>query len=906
MRVLFSGGEKTMNIVDAMRDRLSSGTVEFTHENFISNMKAFVGRGDLFDKAIIMQESVTEDGRLTEETDIRNNIANFMDLIHDKFVRFEVVFVVLDEEMARMVSEETFLDVDKIRVVIEKPKYSIKFFKDLILNDIARLPDRLDVYNYSERAEVECGTMGNEVSTDFDEDESEFRVSQSSSNDIDITEDDLRDENDNELEDASFDSDDFDSDDFDLDGDDNDNDNEFGFGSIDEALSATEDEVDNINTEGIESNTEFAMFGADGNGFDFGEDAFDTDGFDEEQDDNEFNIEDTDETDMFGEDAFNDADGQEDELFDSEDTDLFDEEDTSNVDETDLFGSEFDGEDEGEMEGIDESELSDDFDGESEVTDELFESDETDETEENLFDEDENPFDSEDDPSDEEEPDESDLFEDGETEEPEDFTVDMSGLTDDDFLGTDSGLSAEEALENSFEMGDDFERDTLEESGNTETDELFDSDEEGTDDTDDFDMASMFDEPSEVNSNEEIEDNSELDDFDTDSLQAEEFNENTFEMESGVPEKKTKGTVKSEKFKKKLNKVDTPMEEENTMDEDMSGLFDFKPREVDEPKPKSVKPKLGFGGKSKSKIKPIRNNKNLGNANKEDKMSILSTIMNSSKHKGNIIVVTGTSDSGKTTVASNLANVICDLGFEVLVVDMDTKNRGQSFITKDVYESVHEKDSADASLRAGVNTASTEMTKFAHIIKPGYHMFTTGLASDIDELGNILNLKKLGRFMSSARTIYNYVIIDVPFEECVTTVSDICEAAEHVILTVEPSNHGMMEFLIDMTNIQNEDVQESLYSRAGIVFNKVLDKKTLFGQKVSSLRDMLAVLDNTFYDLVGYMPESRLEDMNIMGVVNYSSEFDEYLFGKQQISDTKSGADLFLELLYNILVNRGI
>ena len=67
---------------------------------------------------------------------------------------------------------------------------------------------------------------------------------------------------------------------------------------------------------------------------------------------------------------------------------------------------------------------------------------------------------------------------------------------------------------------------------------------------------------------------------------------------------------------------------------------------------------------------------------------------------------------------------------------------------------------------------------------------------------------------------------------------------------------------------------------------------------------MLEVLDKTFLDLAGYTPELSFADMRIIGLLNYSENYENFVFNSKQITDTKDGEQIFIELLHNILVNK--
>ena len=68
-------------------------------------------------------------------------------------------------------------------------------------------------------------------------------------------------------------------------------------------------------------------------------------------------------------------------------------------------------------------------------------------------------------------------------------------------------------------------------------------------------------------------------------------------------------------------------------------------------------------------------------------------------NRGNSILVTGCGGCGTSTIALNLANIINRLGYTVLLVDLDTENKTQSYISKDNFDCL---EAESAGLMAAV------------------------------------------------------------------------------------------------------------------------------------------------------------------------------------------------------------
>lgn len=305
-------------------------------------------------------------------------------------------------------------------------------------------------------------------------------------------------------------------------------------------------------------------------------------------------------------------------------------------------------------------------------------------------------------------------------------------------------------------------------------------------------------------------------------------------------------------------------------------------------------------------VAPNRQNKNKVNkvAVNGNSITRLKDVLNTFKIRGNSLVVTGSDASGKTTIAYNLANIIVKLGYTVLLVDLDTKGRGQSYISNKVYEAVHSHDTSNASLKMAINDVHNGIGRYVNIIDPGFHILTMGLAGDILDYNNLADKSKLIRFANTAITNYNYVIYDMPFDFATNVGSDITFMADNILMCVDYSNWGIMKALIDISNIDKYDIQEIIYRRAKICFNKYTGTDRILGTKVRTTADILRRMDALVVDLLGQQPELEFSSMMVVGLMNYDSAYDKCILSKKQYSDYKEGASIMLELLQKILLNK--
>lgn len=296
--------------------------------------------------------------------------------------------------------------------------------------------------------------------------------------------------------------------------------------------------------------------------------------------------------------------------------------------------------------------------------------------------------------------------------------------------------------------------------------------------------------------------------------------------------------------------------------------------------------------KQKQQVKP----------KKENDLSDLHIVLQTFLKRGNALTVTGGRCSGKTLVASNIANVVSKLGYTVLLVDMDTKWRGISYITKEIYDTVHSGDTSKPSLRKAVNSTDGEIGRYVDIIRPGFHVLTTGLGCDMESVGEVIQPAKLNRFIHNAKSSYNFIIFDVAFEDLTTRLSDLLFATDDLIMCVDTSNHGLMELLLNLGNVESEEVSAILFGISQVLFNKVEKVEQVFGYKVKTVRQILRVLDNQMAELIGGEAEYQFNDLKVCGVLKYSSQYEKYWFSKYQVSDFADGEQIFIDILKKVLI----
>lgn len=267
-------------------------------------------------------------------------------------------------------------------------------------------------------------------------------------------------------------------------------------------------------------------------------------------------------------------------------------------------------------------------------------------------------------------------------------------------------------------------------------------------------------------------------------------------------------------------------------------------------------------------------------------------------NRGNSIVVTGGSGSGISTVALNIANTLVTIGYTVLLVDMDTMNREQSYMSKLNYNAIEEGESPLMSAINGGNSIEAS----AKIVKPGLRLLSMWMGGDCVPIESIIKKDRIPRFLSMIKGKYNFVVYDMPFNLATGYLSDITYAADNIVYTVDCSNWGISKMMLEICNIDDTAMQESIFNRTEVIFNKYKGIKSIFGKKVSDFKGILKAMDDKTMELVGEDIGLYFEDMNISGVIDYDISMDDHWFSALQYSDTEKGFDIFEKIIENVVL----
>lgn len=316
--------------------------------------------------------------------------------------------------------------------------------------------------------------------------------------------------------------------------------------------------------------------------------------------------------------------------------------------------------------------------------------------------------------------------------------------------------------------------------------------------------------------------------------------------------------------------------------------------EVKSEKPTKEKHKFGLFGRGKERKKEV---------SKENLEVELREMLDSYNRRGHVMTVSGSSDSGKTTIAGNTANLIANMGYTVALVDFDLHKRGQVFLNSSAYESVIHDDNYEDVLLRVINSKGTDVSAQASIVKEGLSLFGLSVNEDTPDLQKIIkDRESISNFVYNLKALYNFVIIDCPMQYMNTDLGELAIISDTVAVTSNVSNKSMLEFIMEITNINDHRVGRDIVGRGRVVLNRCDSTSgALLGYRYNSYPDIFAILDRFVYDSTGYSTDGMFSGMLHSTTIPTINGLDSLILGKKYFSETPSGKELYVNLLHSLL-----
>lgn len=787
MRILVSAGIKTPNIVKSIEKKFSASGDDFLMVNYLEEIEEIFGRGDYFDKALILEPSITKEDTITDEYNLRTRVNAFANMMNNRPKRYNYVFMTKDENLANIIQEETIFIDSESAVVLKQPPYPVTFIISVITTDVKQLPEDIVYKPKAITSNEELSSDNSSVLEDLNTDTEEYNYTKAS-NDFD-----------NELFDGNtIGTDKRVTDDVSI---------QLG-DELDIPKDVLEDEGNSEKTEAEETEQL---------------------GFEEDYDDPTAGMYDPT---VDGSRGYlgNGAQSGMDEAIDL---------DSSPIKQSIIT------EDPVENQPVQQV-------IEPEPQDEVLEGFDTDEDEPELT----NQF-----------MDISDY-----EQEPEAYTPEPQG----------PAMGAESEAQAVYDFPDENQFSTGFEEGNGTGFETPEGIGMPSFDNDDYDQE---DEQKDYNQNTE----QEIYNAETETETG--FSPNDYEQNNGnngVDPATLAGAgmmagaelaLQGDKLGKKKGLL--------------GGLLK---KNVPNQAPPQMPP-MANPIPPQQQVNPIGNIMGSKGAINPD---IIKNELKPFAARGNSIVVTGCGGCGTSTVAYNLANIVAQLGYTVLLVDMDTEGRTQSYISKDNYESM---EPDGANLLSAVNS-SNGINTHVSVVRTGFHLLTMGLGTDSAHVQDILHKEKISRFYNLAKTSHNFIIYDIPFNTATDFLSDIVYMCDNLVLVTDASNWGITKTMLSVCNIDSDDMRDTIFNRAQLVFNRYRNLYRVLGKKVRTCVDITKVMDQKVLELVGEDPGFYFESLHIAGIINDDPDFELGWFEEVQYSDNKKGQNIFLQLIEHIVLKK--
>lgn len=808
MRVLLSGGKKTYNIIDGIRKKFTTSGDDFVVIEYLDDIMDMFARGDYFDKAVIIEQSITRDGAITDEMQIRQRINNFSMDIAKKVNKGNFVFLSQDQDISGMIYDEILPIANESAVVFMKPPYKATFFADLIVKEAADLPKE---WVYEPEMMVpdvdDFGLNDETVETELDTDDMDLGMELPEMPTSDVFDGDMYGNGD----DIGRINDDL---------------------GINQGIEATNtgvpDDLEDMlgNTDLYDTNDSFEDAAGFGSNF---EGSFDTE-LNSEQDSWESDEQTYSNGGInFSQDEAIETDFMEPIKQSEALPDYTEQPNTSFIpgfdDVSDDFSDMYNGE--AQSSGFEQS---DDM-----YTDanQGFDGDMYGDTEQNLG---------------------NDMYGDSQG---QGFGGDMYGDTE------------QSAYENQGTFNDDMYENVQTDNGM----QGFGGDMYGSEQQDEYQSAmenDMYGNPAGFDQQS----------YDQAAMMAAAAAGATAMASADLHRQVPQQTMQVQK-KKGLRGLFGKSQNNQAQYQNMTNQLN------------TAQPVQTWQQDSQAMV-------NSGNKSGRVDINNIKQQLRPFASRGNSIVVTGCGGCGTSTVAYNLANIINQLGYTVLLVDMDTEGRTQSYISKTNYESM---EPDGANLMSAVNSSNGISAQEA-IVKQGFHLLTMGLGTDTAPVNELLHKEKISRFVNLAKTSHNFVIYDIPFNSATGFLSEITYMTDNLVLVADASNWGVTKLMLNVCNISLDDMQDTIFSRAQLVFNRYRNLTKLLGKKVRTGVDITRVIDMKVQELIGEDPGFHFEDLHIAGIVNDDPDIENGWFDNIQYSDTNKGQAIFLELLEHIVLKK--
>lgn len=261
------------------------------------------------------------------------------------------------------------------------------------------------------------------------------------------------------------------------------------------------------------------------------------------------------------------------------------------------------------------------------------------------------------------------------------------------------------------------------------------------------------------------------------------------------------------------------------------------------------------------------------------------------------IVVTGCTGSGVTTIAYNTASALANLGYNTLIVDLDTVDRAQSYISQEMYMAL----GTDSLGLEQVVNSDIQIAKVVRPVKKNLYTIGLGAAVDAYSLCNVIKIEKLSEFMASAKAQFNFVVYDINIDDAIGDASNVATMADKLLLVIEATSSGAMKVINRITNIEKDVILHMIMGKSIPVLNKYIAKSNIMGMRLAKAGDIKKYMDRIICNLASEDIGIHFEDMRDAASIPYNTEYDKMWYEKGAYSCTKNGANTYIDLIGKII-----
>lgn len=264
-----------------------------------------------------------------------------------------------------------------------------------------------------------------------------------------------------------------------------------------------------------------------------------------------------------------------------------------------------------------------------------------------------------------------------------------------------------------------------------------------------------------------------------------------------------------------------------------------------------------------------------------------------------ILAFTGDRQSGVSTTIANTATFYAEMGYNVLVIDLDMKRRSQSVIFKNF------KDAIDLDTRVAhgllVCLANPKnLQDVVSVVENNISILSidTEVEREIKKFANkpieqLYSASNVVNLLSFAKSNYDIVLIDFPFE-VMKRIGGALTYVDRVILCIPNTEHHLntlLEVELEDLLLTNDLIGSTLISKSSILLTKYNQHSKIFNKEATDvlIERILNDIDDPMYHL------------EVLGIIPMSFEYEKQMStNKRIITHSRPYEEAFTRFIENI------